>query len=158
MATCNLMLRLLQGHKFNIDHPENFNPQWPAVFVSRDISQGESLICCSFLSELQSTSTAIELHQLLLNLKVQYVNAHSLPRTYINSYIQNPTRRSILTVVTNTCTNEVRVVHCKSVHHHTIPINHPTRCNSFPSLLLDVYVRLNVFRASSRPTSGAQQL
>jgi hypothetical protein len=47
---------------------------------------------------------------------------------------------------------------CKSVHHHTIPINQPTRCNNFSSLLLDVYVRLNMFRASSRPSSGAQQL
>jgi hypothetical protein len=32
---------------------------------------------------------------------------------------------------------------CKSVHHHTVPINQPVGCNSFPSLLLDVYVRLN---------------
>jgi uncharacterized membrane protein len=47
---------------------------------------------------------------------------------------------------------------CKSVHHHTIPINQPTRCNNFSSLLFDVYVRLNKFRASSRPPSGAQQL
>ena len=39
-----------------------------------------------------------------------------------------------------------------------IPINQPTRCNSFASLLLDVYVRLNMFRASSRSSSGAQQL
>jgi len=39
-----------------------------------------------------------------------------------------------------------------------IPINEPIRCNSFPSLLLDVYVRLNMFRAYSRPSSGAQQL
>ena len=48
---------------------------------------------------------------------------------------------------------------CKSMHHHTIQINQPTRCNSFSSLLLDVYVQLNMmFRASSRPSSGAQQL
>ena len=33
----------------------------------------------------------------------------------------------------------------KSVHHHTIQINEPTRCNSFTSLLFDVYVRLNMF-------------
>jgi hypothetical protein len=46
----------------------------------------------------------------------------------------------------------------KSVHHHTIPINQPTRCKNFPSLLLDVYVRHNMFRASSRPSSEAQQL
>jgi hypothetical protein len=41
------------------------------------------------------------------------------------------------------------------VHHHTIQINQPTRCSSFTSLLLDVYVWLNMFRASSRPSSGA---
>ena len=47
---------------------------------------------------------------------------------------------------------------CKSVHHHRFQINQSTRCNNFSSLLLDVYVQLNVFRASSRPSSGAQQL
>ena len=47
---------------------------------------------------------------------------------------------------------------CKSVHHHTIPINHPTRCNNFSSLSLDVYVQLNMFRASSSPLSGSRQL
>ena len=34
----------------------------------------------------------------------------------------------------------------------------PTRCNNFSSLLLDVYVQLNMFRASSRLSSGAQNL
>ena len=34
----------------------------------------------------------------------------------------------------------------------------PTRCKNFSSLLLDVYVQLSMFRASSRPSSGAQQL
>jgi len=43
----------------------------------------------------------------------------------------------------------------KSVHHHTIQINLPRRCNTFTSLLLDVYVWLNMFRASLRPSSGA---
>ena len=51
--------------------------------------------------------------------------------------------------------NEFKV--CKIVHHHIIQINRPTRCNSFSSLLLDVYLQLNIFRASSRPSSGAQQ-
>ena len=46
----------------------------------------------------------------------------------------------------------------KSVHYHTFQINQPTRCNNFSSLLLDVYVQLNMFRASSCPSSGAQQL
>jgi len=47
---------------------------------------------------------------------------------------------------------------CKSVHHYTFQINQPTRCNNFSSLLLDVYVQLSMFRASSRPSSKAQQL
>jgi len=37
-------------------------------------------------------------------------------------------------------------------------INQQTRCNNFSSLLLDVHAQLNMFRASSRPSSGAQQL
>jgi hypothetical protein len=44
---------------------------------------------------------------------------------------------------------------CKSVHHHTIQINQPTRCSSFTSLLPGVYVWLNMFRAPLRPSSGA---
>jgi hypothetical protein len=47
---------------------------------------------------------------------------------------------------------------CKSVHHCSIQINQPTRCNNFSSLLLDVYIQLSMFWASSRPSSGAQQL
>jgi len=47
---------------------------------------------------------------------------------------------------------------CKSLHYHTFQINQPTRCNNFSSLLLDVYLQLNMFRAFSRPSSGAQQL
>ena len=39
-----------------------------------------------------------------------------------------------------------------------IQINQPTRCNNFSRLLLDVYLQLSMFRASSRPSSGAQQL
>jgi hypothetical protein len=34
-----------------------------------------------------------------------------------------------------------------------IQINQPTRCNSFTSLLLDVYVWLNMFQAPLRPSS-----
>jgi hypothetical protein len=34
----------------------------------------------------------------------------------------------------------------------------PTRCSNFSSFLLDVYLQLNMFRASSHPSSGAQQL
>jgi hypothetical protein len=41
----------------------------------------------------------------------------------------------------------------KSVH--TVQINQTTRCKSFTNLLLEVYVWLNTFRASPRPSSGA---
>jgi hypothetical protein len=44
---------------------------------------------------------------------------------------------------------------CKSVHHHTFQINQPTRCKNFSSLLLDVYVQLNMFWAPPCPSSGA---
>ena len=46
------------------------------------------------------------------------------------------------------------------MHHRTFHINQPTRRNNFSSLLLGVYsyVQLNMFRVSSRPSSGAQQL
>jgi hypothetical protein len=38
----------------------------------------------------------------------------------------------------------------------SIQINKPTRCNNFSSLLLDIYVQLNMFRASSPPSSRAK--
>jgi hypothetical protein len=38
---------------------------------------------------------------------------------------------------------------------HPIQIIQPTRCNIFTSLLLDVYVWLNMFWSSPRPSSGA---
>jgi len=59
---------------------------------------------------------------------------------------------------TETIARNLKFKVCKSVHHHTIQINQPTRCKSFSSLFLDVYVQLNMFRVSSRPSSGAQQL
>jgi len=40
----------------------------------------------------------------------------------------------------------------------TLQMNQLTRCNNFSSLLLDVYLQLNMFRAFSRPSSGTQQL
>ena len=43
----------------------------------------------------------------------------------------------------------------KSMHHHTIQINQPTRSNSFTGLLLYVSVWLNMFRAPLCPSSGA---
>ena len=47
---------------------------------------------------------------------------------------------------------------CKYVHHHTIQINHQPDATISPVYYLDVYLQLNMFRASSRPSSGAQQL
>jgi len=40
----------------------------------------------------------------------------------------------------------------------SIQVNQPTRCKNFSSLLLDVCLQLNMFPASSRQLSGAQQL
>jgi hypothetical protein len=42
------------------------------------------------------------------------------------------------------------------MNYRTIQINQPTRCKIFSSLLLDVYLQLNMFRASSRPSSGVR--
>jgi hypothetical protein len=50
------------------------------------------------------------------------------------------------------------ILHSSRMWNHVIPINQPTRCNIFSSLLLDVYVQLNMFRTSSRSSSGAHQL
>ena len=50
------------------------------------------------------------------------------------------------------CWNTLNIIHKTGI---IIQIIQPTRCNSFTSLLLDVYVWLNMFRASPRPSSGA---
>ena len=47
---------------------------------------------------------------------------------------------------------------CKSVHHHTIQINHQLDATISPVYYPDVYLQLNMFRASSHPSSGAQHL
>jgi hypothetical protein len=47
---------------------------------------------------------------------------------------------------------------CKSVHHCTIQINHQLDATISPVYCPDVYLQLNMFRASSRPSSRAQQL
>jgi len=39
-----------------------------------------------------------------------------------------------------------------------IQINQQTRCKNFSTLLLEVYVQFNMFRASSRLSSEAQQM
>jgi hypothetical protein len=46
----------------------------------------------------------------------------------------------------------------KSVHHHTVQINHQLDATVSPVYYLDVYLQLNMFRTSSRPSSGAQQV
>jgi hypothetical protein len=42
-----------------------------------------------------------------------------------------------------------------SVHHYTIEVNQPTICNIFTSLLLDIYLWLNMFLAPFRPSLEA---
>jgi hypothetical protein len=59
-------------------------------------------------------------------------------------------------VVEYQCYGKTEVLAEKPVY--VVQINQPTRCNNFSSLLLDVYLQLNMFRAFSRPSSGAQQL
>jgi hypothetical protein len=44
------------------------------------------------------------------------------------------------------------------VHHHTKQINRQLDATTFPVYYPDVYLQLNMSRASSRPSSGAQQL
>ena len=44
------------------------------------------------------------------------------------------------------------------MHHHTIQINHQPDATVSPVYYPDVYLQLNMFRASSRPSSGVQQL
>jgi len=45
---------------------------------------------------------------------------------------------------------------CKSVHHHTIQINHQPDATISPVYDPHVYLQLNMFRVSSCPSSGAQ--
>jgi hypothetical protein len=47
---------------------------------------------------------------------------------------------------------------CKSVHHRTIQINHQPDATVFSVYYPDVCLQLNMFRAFSRPSSGAQWL
>jgi hypothetical protein len=44
---------------------------------------------------------------------------------------------------------------CKSVHHHTIQTNHQLDATVSPVYYVDGYLQLNMFRASSGPSSGA---
>ena len=46
----------------------------------------------------------------------------------------------------------------KYVHHHTIQINQQLDVIVSPVYYPDVYLQPNMFRASSRPLSGSQQL
>ena len=44
------------------------------------------------------------------------------------------------------------------MHHSTIKINHQPEATVFQSFYPDVHLQLNIFRAFSRPSSGAQWL
>jgi hypothetical protein len=61
-------------------------------------------------------------------------------------------------VIQNIPENDVHAKAAKKIQGDPIQINQPTTCSNFSSLLLDVYVQLNMLQASSRPSSGAQQL
>jgi hypothetical protein len=76
---------------------------------------------------------------------MQHLNASGTPVLYIESTVL------IKQHVAVTPMTITRVSYRKS----TIQIIQPTKCNSFTSLLLDVYMWLNMFRASPRPSSGA---
>jgi hypothetical protein len=43
-----------------------------------------------------------------------------------------------------------------SVHHSIIYKENPTRCNSVSKFLSHIYMKLNMFRATHRPSSGAK--
>jgi hypothetical protein len=47
---------------------------------------------------------------------------------------------------------------CRSERGISCSNKSPTRCNYFPVYYPDVYLQLNMFRAFSRPSSGAQLL
>jgi len=83
------------------------------------------------------------------------VNTVGTMHKYLKKYSKNTCLR-INTVKFNHLQQYIIIFEVrKSVHHHTIQIIQPTRCNIFTSLLLDVYVWLNMFRTSPRPSSGA---
>jgi len=96
----------------------------------------------------------LTLHYITLHLYPNGTRSSTLKETccILKNVYQNT---NVNTVFTNL---NIKFKVCKSMHHHTIQITQPTRCNNFSSLLPDVYVQLNMFRASSRPSSGAQQL
>jgi hypothetical protein len=64
----------------------------------------------------------------------------------------------LLSFVVNPNTMYSKFKVCKSVHHHTIQINHQPDATISPVYYSGVYLQLNMFRASSRPSSGAQKL
>ena len=90
-------------------------------------------------------------------LNVRIMNSSDVSLRCGNSAVP---RRNITGLHSDCKTKEFRTQHMKSCPCVTtlqasIQINQPTRCNSFTSFLLDVYVWLNIFRASLRPSSRA---
>jgi hypothetical protein len=68
-------------------------------------------------------------------------------------YIRGPE-----TTISSTKFHIVKFKVYKTVHHHTFQINHQLDATVSPVYCPDVYLQLNMFRVSSRPSSGAQQL
>jgi hypothetical protein len=54
--------------------------------------------------------------------------------------------------------NRIRVKVYKSVHHHTVSNKSTNLMKKFIQFITDIYLQLNMFWVSSRPSSGAQQL
>jgi hypothetical protein len=64
--------------------------------------------------------------------------------------------RDIIAVYAGSQMININRVGCQNTK--LIQINQSTRCNNLSSLFLEVYVQLNMFWSSSRPSSGALQL
>jgi len=119
----------------------------------------------------QSAYSGTYLTQLRSGLVPQSVCLHNLDWGLHHQHISRPSSLSSWTTQCHIQSREAKLsnskFHCSTSCHSIsqyvygcsiqimIQIIQPIRCNSFTSLLLDVYVWLNMFRASPRPSPGA---
>jgi len=96
-----------------------------------------------------SLNCIIYCRQMEINWSLSVLLCSAYLYTRRNKEKTKDTIHSIILPFCNNITNDIWTKHCP------IQINLPTRCNNFTSLLLDVYVWLNMFRAPLRPSSGA---
>jgi len=68
----------------------------------------------------------------------------------LGEYLYYAKIKSFCTVVTVVNSDVRGSVHCSIIHKEN-----PTRCNSVSKFLFHIYIRLNMFRATHRPSSGA---